>query len=140
MKGPPVLLLRRNMCGENIWFDLEKEFIIYFVDTKQVAQISQTWGEETISFFFSFWSWKKSHKIDLFSMKRDFLTRHEFDFIISKLYCRWCDAGWRVAFLKIYAPGPFLKMDSKILGSGQDLNPEGVTGFSFLNLCDCENV
>lgn len=118
--------------NESCWLKLKNEFILYFVDTKQVAQISQSSGEET----FLFLDKRKMSKVtsfDILNQKKIWLGRNNFDFqysnfplkrfwreiwiwiIIVKWYYRWCDAWWHVAkFLNLICQILFWKKDSKI--------------------------
>ena len=128
-KAPFCYLIRKK---KSCWLKLKNEFILYFVDTKQVAQISQSSGEET----FLFLDKRKMSKVnffDIFNQKKIWLGRNNFDFqhsnfppkrfwreiwiwiIIVKWYYRWCDAGWHVAkFLNLICQTLFWKKDSKI--------------------------
>ena len=114
-KAPFCYLIRKK--NESCWLKLKNEFILYFVDTKQVAQISQSSGEET----FLFLDKRKMSKVnffDILNQKKIWLGRNNFDFfqiIIVKWYYRWCDAGWHVAkFLNWICQTLFWKKDSKI--------------------------
>ena len=93
MAAPFYDLIRKN--DESCWLKLKNEFILYFVDTKQVAQISQSSGEET----FLFLDKRKMSKVnffDILNQKKIWLGRNNFDFFSNDnhrkmiLSLMWC--------------------------------------------------